>query len=54
MFDRQWQSREYRLPLPKRKALWNTINKHKRKRLKNKDFSVIASNCNGAFILHDL
>ena len=24
------------------------------KRLKNKDFSVIASNCNGGFILHDL
>lgn len=23
-------------------------------RLKNKDFSIIASNCNGAFILHDL
>ena len=25
-----------------------------KKRLKNKDFSIIASNCNGALILHDL
>ena len=53
-FDRQRQSLEYRLPLPKRANLWKTINKNKRKHLKNKDFSLIASNCNGAFILHDL
>ena len=36
----------------------NTLRKVKNKinqaRLKNKDFSLIASNCNGAFILHDL
>ena len=37
----------------------NLINREKidnenRKRLKNTDFSVISSNCNGAFILHDL
>ena len=31
-----------------------TKNKNDRVRLKNRDFSVIASNCNGAFILHDL
>lgn len=30
------------------------INKKMRKRLRNHDFSLIASNCNGAFILHDL
>lgn len=30
------------------------INKRNRKRLKNHDFSLIASNCNGGFILHDL
>lgn len=30
------------------------INKENRSRLKNSNFSVIASNCNGAFILHDL
>ena len=54
MKDRQWQSLEYRLRLPKQENLWKTINKIKRKRLKNKDFSLIASNCNGAFILHDL
>ncbi len=30
------------------------INKHNQQRLKNHDFSLIASNCNGAFILHDL
>ena len=29
-------------------------NKSNAKKLKNKDFSVIASNCNGAFLLHDL
>lgn len=29
-------------------------NKRKAQKLKNKDFSVIASNCNGAFLLHDL
>ncbi len=29
-------------------------NKRNAKKLKNKDFSVIASNCNGAFLLHDL
>lgn len=29
-------------------------NKANAARLKNKDFSVISSNCNGAFILHDL
>ena len=30
------------------------INYRNRKRLKNHDFSLIASNCNGGFILHDL
>lgn len=30
------------------------INKKNIKRLKNKDFSLIASNCNGTFISHDL
>lgn len=30
------------------------INNKNKKRLKNKDFSLISSNCNGAFILHDL
>ena len=30
------------------------INNENRARLKNSDFSVISSNCNGAFILHDL
>lgn len=30
------------------------INKRNRKKLKNRDFSLIASNCNGGFILHDL
>ena len=30
------------------------INKRNQNRLKNHDFSLIASNCNGAFILHDL
>lgn len=30
------------------------INLKNREKLKNKDFSLIASNCNGAFILHDL
>ena len=30
------------------------INHRNRKRLKNHDFSLIANNCNGAFILHDL
>ena len=30
------------------------INKRYRKRLINRDFTLIASNCNGAFILHDL
>lgn len=30
------------------------IDNENRKRLKNHDFSLIASNCNGAFILHDL
>ena len=28
--------------------------KKQKKKLKNKDLSVIASNCNGALILHDL
>lgn len=28
--------------------------KYNRKRLKNRDFSLISSNCNGALILHDL
>ena len=31
-----------------------TINKANRKELTNKDFSLLSSNCNGAFILHDL
>lgn len=31
-----------------------TINKTSRKELTNKDFSLLSSNCNGAFILHDL
>lgn len=30
------------------------INKINRRKLKNNDFSLIASNCNGGFILHDL
>ena len=30
------------------------INRKNIKRLKNKDFSLIASNCNGTFIYHDL
>ena len=30
------------------------INGRNRKKLKNHDFSLIASNCNGGFILHDL
>ncbi|MBO5797187.1 MAG: DUF1919 domain-containing protein [Clostridia bacterium] len=30
------------------------IDKRNRKRLKNKDFSLLSSNCNGALILHDL
>ena len=30
------------------------INKRNRKNLINKDFSLIASNCNGGFLLHDL
>lgn len=30
------------------------INFRNRKRLNNKEFSLISSNCNGAFILHDL
>ena len=30
------------------------INKRNRERLNNHDFSLIASNCNGGFILHDL
>lgn len=30
------------------------INYHNRARLNNENFSVISSNCNGAFILHDL
>ena len=50
----KWLSKEYRFPFPKREDLWNVINKRKRKKLKNKDFSLISSNCNGAFILHDL
>lgn len=54
IIERQWQSLEYRLHLPKREKLWKPINKIKRKRLKNTDFSLIASNCNGAFISHDL
>lgn len=31
-----------------------TINKVNRNKLTNKDFSLLSSNCNGAFILHDL
>lgn len=31
-----------------------SINSKNRRRLKNHDFSLIASNCNGGFILHDL
>ena len=30
------------------------INLRNRERLVNRDFTLIASNCNGAFILHDL
>lgn len=30
------------------------INSKNRKKLKNKNFSLISSNCNGSFILHDL
>lgn len=35
-------------------ALRKYINTRNRKLLKNKDFSIIASNCNGGFLLHDL
>ncbi len=31
-----------------------SINSKNRKKLKNRDFSLIASNCNGGFLLHDL
>lgn len=34
--------------------LRDQINNKNKKRLKNHDFSLISSNCNGAFILHDL
>ena len=34
--------------------LRETINNENRRILKNTNFSVISSNCNGAFILHDL
>ena len=37
-----------------RQSIRNYCNKIKRFRLKNTDFSLIASNCNGAMILHDL
>ena len=30
------------------------INAHNQKRLKNRDFSIISSNCNGGVLLHDL
>lgn len=36
------------------KSLRKRINIRNSKQLKNKDFSLISSNCNGAFILHDL
>ena len=32
----------------------NKINKRNIQRLKNRDFSLVASNCNGSLILHDL
>lgn len=32
----------------------NIYNKNTARKLKNTDFSLIASNCNGAFLLHDL
>ena len=37
-----------------RQSLRNIYNKRLSSKLKNTDFSIIASNCNGAFILHDL
>ena len=37
-----------------RQSIRNYCNKIKRLRLKNTDLSLIASNCNGAMILHDL
>lgn len=36
------------------KFLRHYVNRKNRKRLINKDFSLLANNCNGAFILHDL
>ena len=36
------------------KAARELFNQKNIERLKNKDFSIIASNCNGAFISHDL
>lgn len=37
-----------------RQSLRNIYNKRLSSKLKNTDFSIIASNCNGTFILHDL
>lgn len=34
--------------------LRKSLNEHNKKRLINKDFSLICNNCNGAFICHDL
>lgn len=39
---------------PENLRLREKINEENRKRLNNTGFSVISSNCNGAFILHDL
>lgn len=36
------------------KALRKLVNHKNKKKLKNKDFTLIASNCNGTFMLHDL
>ena len=33
---------------------WNIYKRRKQKRLKNKDFSILSSNCSGTFIYYDL
>lgn len=36
------------------RLLRKAVNWKNQKRLKNRDFSLLSSNCNGVFILHDL
>lgn len=52
--DRIHTSLTYYLPLPKIRNLSKKIKAFQRKMLKNKDFSLVSSNCNGTFMLHDL